>query len=115
VSLRPPKPQTPELTDPLSAALEQEVLAEKVSTLSRLNKKLGAAIARLNSHAAESSGQASDDEYEQLLKEAGEAVWHVMIQRELCGFTKHTAFFDEMGVPKAVRLRAGPLVRPPSP
>jgi len=111
VSLRPPKPSSPDLTDPLSAALEQEVLNEKVSTLSRLNKKLEAAISRLKSHSAESSGQASGDEYDQLLGEAGEAVWHVMIQRELCGFSKHTAFFDEMGVPKAVRLRAGPMVK----
>jgi len=52
----------------------------------------------------------SGDQYEALLDAAGEALWYVMIQRDLCGFRRHDLFFRELGVPAAVRLRMG-LVR----
>ncbi len=44
------------------------------------------------------------------MAEAGEALWHVTIQRELCGLTRHKEFFDHMKVPRAVRLRMGPVL-----
>ncbi|WP_150493965.1 DUF6665 family protein [Roseibium aquae] len=115
MSVRPPKSTNTFSADPLASVLDQEILEQKVSTLTRLNKKLETALTRLRAYNPADPGDPQDETYDILLQEAGEAVWHVMIQRELCGFRTHTAFFDEMGVPKAVRLRAGLVTRPPKP
>ncbi|PVB60282.1 DUF6665 family protein [Labrenzia sp. 011] len=92
--------------DPLAAALEQEIFAEKASTLSRLTAKLEKALSELQ--AAESTGELPAGEREFLVAQAGEALWHVVIQRELCGLRQHKAFNDFLAVPKEVRLRMGP-------
>lgn len=106
MSVRPPQLTKPADKDPLSAALEQEIFNEKASTLSRLNKKLEEALHRLEAAKTSEAGIANADPA--LLAEAGEALWHVTIQRELCGLREHKAFYDFLGVPKAVRLRMGP-------
>ena len=49
----------------------------------------------------------SDQEKEQLLNQAGQALWYVMIQRDLCGFHRHDLFMKEYEIPAAVRLRMG--------
>lgn len=108
MSVRPPKTYSAQQTDPITAALEQEILGEKIGTLSRLNKKLEAALKRIPVQEEEQT------EERQLIRqlrvaEAGEALWHVTIQRELCGLLKHQAYFDEMGVPRDVRLSCGPV------
>lgn len=94
--------------NPLEAALEYEIIAEKAATLSRLNKALETALDRIP---AEDLQAGSEAQTLRALRqaEAGEALWHVMIQRELCGLTSHKAFFDHMGVPAKVRLQAGPV------
>jgi len=48
-----------------------------------------------------------EDEHEALIAEAGEALWHVVIQRDLCGFRNHELFYREYDIPAAVRLRMG--------
>ena len=108
MSVRPPKAFLAKETDPITAALEQEILGEKIGTLSRLNKKLETALKQIP------AGELTESEEEHLTRqrlvaEAGEALWHVTIQRELCGLLKHQAFFNEMGVPKEVRLSCGPV------
>ncbi|MBD8891430.1 DUF6665 family protein [Roseibium litorale] len=108
MSVRPPKAFSAKETDPITAALEQEILGEKIGTLSRLNKKLEAALKQIPAE------EDIRNEKERLIRqlriaEAGEALWHVTIQRELCGLLKHQAFFNEMGVPKEVRLSCGPV------
>ena len=106
MSVRPPQ-QTRNLDkDPLSAALEQEVLNEKASTLSRLTKKLEEALTRLQEAGLDET--VSEEARLDLAAEAGEALWHVTIQRELCGLREHRAFYDFLGVPRAIRLRMGP-------
>lgn len=102
--VRPPQLTRPADKDPLSAALEQEIFNEKASTLSRLNRKLEEALTRLETPDADQE----PDLMHQRLAEAGEALWHVTIQRELCGLREHRAFYDFLRVPKAVRLRMGP-------
>lgn len=109
MSVRPPKSYTSEHKDPIAAALEQEILNEKASTLARLNRKLEAALARLPD-ARDGEPDLDSEALERRLAEAGEALWHVTIQRELCGLTRHREFFDHMKVPRAVRLRMGPLI-----
>lgn len=109
MSVRPPKAYSQDQTDPLSAALEQEVFAEKAGTLARLNTKLEEALARLPGDEA-AEAEMPEEKRERLLAEAGEALWHVTIQRELCGLTQHREFFDHMKVPRAIRLRMGPVL-----
>ncbi len=157
MTLRPPqalaaKSKLPD--NPVNAALEQEVLAEKMATYVRLVKKLeealaalrdferahgdsarsarGPARARPNGRASMASRPAggsrairhgltgcpdarpkdgtavSEKEKERLLDAAGEALWYVMIQRDLCGFRRHDLFYRDLRVPAAVRLRMGP-------
>ena len=106
MTVRPPQFTKRTDTDPLAAALEHEIFSEKAGTLARLNKKLEEALARL---AAEECDAGTTEEAMQMrLAEAGEALWHVTIQRELCGLREHKAFYDFVGVSKAVRLRMGP-------
>ncbi|WP_422377636.1 DUF6665 family protein [Roseibium sp.] len=106
MAVRPPQLTKPADKDPLAAVLEQEIFNEKAATLSRLNKKLEEALQRLE---ASGSAQAmTEEDLLPLLAEAGEALWHVTIQRELCGLREHKAFYDFLGVPKSVRLRMGP-------
>lgn len=110
MTVRPPKAYVNDQKDPVAAALEQEIFNEKAGTLARLNKKLEAALARLPKDGA-SAAELSPEQYARLLAEAGEALWHVTIQRELCGLTRHREFFDHMQVPRAVRLRMGPVLK----
>ncbi|MHA7777075.1 DUF6665 family protein [Roseibium sp. M-1] len=104
--VRPPQLTRPADKDPLAAALEQEIFSEKASTLARLTKKLEQELARLAE--AHDDPSTSEETCRQRLATAGEALWHVTIQRELCGLRQHKAFYDFMGVLPAVRLRMGP-------
>lgn len=104
--VRPPQSTRDTDKDPLSAALEQEIFNEKAATLSRLNKKLETALARLKE--AGSDPGLSREQLHHLKAQAGEALWHVTIQRELCGLRQHKAFYDFLGVPREIRLMMGP-------
>ena len=102
MTIRPPKSLAPTsaLTDdPLTACLEQEVLAEKAATYGRLVTQLEKALAKYQ-----------EEESEEALLSDGQALWYVMIQRDLFGFRRHDLFYKELNVPAAVRLRMG-LVR----
>ncbi|WP_417686404.1 hypothetical protein [Roseibium sp.] len=122
MSVRPPQAYLKQSADnPVAAALEQEIIAEKAGTLARLNKKLEQALSRIPpaedaSNTSPAGNPVDDPEFDNRkrlralrIAEAGEALWHVTIQRELCGLTRHKAFFDHMGVPACVRLGAGPV------
>lgn len=153
MSVRPPKALAPKgalQQDPLTAALEHEVLSEKAATYGRLVQQLEKALQALHAYEfahgestqvispltantdpkdpglreggltgrrafalasqhseTEHSARNEDAEYQALLDAAGQALWYVMIQRDLCGFRNHTLFYKEMNVPAAVRLRMG--------
>lgn len=102
--VEPPKALAPEQEsdNPLDEALQQEILAEKAATYSRLMKRLEAAL-----EAAREAETADEAERERRLDEAGEALWHVIIQRDICGLRQHELFYREMRVPREVRLRMG--------
>ncbi|WP_269580669.1 DUF6665 family protein [Roseibium sp. Sym1] len=106
MTVRPPSLNSISDKDPLAAALEQEIFNEKAATLARLNKKLEQALEKLAAAGADT--EPDRERLQHSLAEAGEALWHVTIQRELCGLREHRAFYDFLGVPKAVRLRMGP-------
>jgi hypothetical protein len=118
--IRPPRAFAKPETDPVSAALEHEVLAEKAATYARLMKRLEETlqalaaldgIAQFTPDANQSRPHAAQAhearERERLLDAAGEALWHVVVQRDLCGFRHTDAFMRQLRVPKAVRLRMG--------
>jgi hypothetical protein len=105
MSIRPPRAcAKPREADPLTAVLENEILAEKAATYGRLIKQLESSLEAL---AALAETQKEEDR-ERLLDLAGEALWHVVIQRDLCGFRNHELFLRDIAVPPAVRLRMGP-------
>jgi len=111
MSVRPPQFYSSRETfsDPLSAALQHEILGEKASTLGRLQKKLETALSRL---AAERVKLPTDTiAMARTLAEAREALWFVTIQRELCGLVRHVPYYDHMKVPMDVRLHMGPDVK----
>lgn len=97
MSVRPPKLLWRPPPKPAVDLLGDEILAEKAATLDRLYHRLEKSLAAL----------ALAPEDEDLLHSAGEALWHFVIQRELCGFRNTEAMLREIGVPAAVRLRMG--------
>ncbi len=111
MSLRPPQRFSNSFdADPLERALDYEVLAEKASTLGRLQKRLEKALVRLDEcGAGEADAQsAHGPAYAQALAEAGEALWYVVIQRELCGLRVNAAFYSDFRVPRSVIHAMGP-------
>ncbi|NVK35274.1 MAG: hypothetical protein HWE23_12385 [Rhodobacteraceae bacterium] len=110
MSVRPPKAFSQQAQDdPIAAALDQEILEEKVGTLTRLNKKLEKSLEAYAAKTECDEALRDKDLCMKLKAEAAEALWHVMIQRELCGMRSHQAFLNHMNVPREVRLIAGPV------
>ncbi|WP_067340627.1 hypothetical protein [Stappia indica] len=110
--------------DPLGELFREEAETERVATLVRLNKALADALARLRSSAArfhEAGPQAREEarrRWRRRHAEAGEALWSVLIQREMCGLHRHDAFLREFDVPRSVHLLMGPAataIDPPDP
>ena len=97
MGVQPPKLLWRPPPKPAVDVLGEEILAEKAATLGRLSHRLETALAAL--------ARAPGDE--ELLDRAGEALWHLVIQRELCGFRNTDAMLRDLQVPKAVRLRMG--------
>jgi hypothetical protein len=112
MSLRPPQRFSTLAQNPLQAALEAEVMQEKASTLSRAARRLEKALAALAAWDAR-PGQAWEREHEGLLAEAAEALWYLIIQRELMGLGGEERVCRDYRVPRAVRARLG--VRKPLP
>lgn len=110
--------------DPLGEVFREEAETERVATLVRLNKALVDALARLKASAArfhQAGPQAREEarhRWRRRHAEAGEALWNVLIQREMCGLRRHDAFLREFDVPRSVHLLMGPAataIEPPDP
>src|SRR5688500_12421767 len=106
---RPPNRSAPKA---LSATdvLEYEVLQEKASTLGRLTQAFETALAAFVEFDAAIGDKAHAEaaaRRQVLLDAAGQALWHFVIQRELCGFRNTEAVLREHRVPAIVRLRMG--------
>ncbi|MDQ0314141.1 DUF6665 family protein [Amorphus orientalis] len=107
MSVRPPKALAPKSqTTPVEEAINQEIRGEMAGTHGRLLRKLERGLAAL---AAFDADPARDDpaKRDALVAEAGEALWHIVVQRELMGLRRTKAFLDEYQVPGEVRLRMG--------
>ncbi len=91
-------------------ALEYELLQEKAWNLRRLGNRLRQALDALQAFDAERAGGAAPtdaERREELLAEAGEALWYYVVQREVSGMSDNAAMMREMGVPREVQLRMG--------
>lgn len=110
MSVRPPRILGRRRDDNPLQGLQHEVLEEKVATLSRLGRRLEQALERLAAfEEAEAGGgwHRAAGERERLLSEAGEALWHLVIQREAMGLRNTEQALKIYEVPQAVRLRMG--------
>lgn len=117
-----PTRKPPAGEDPLGEAIRHETLGEMAATLGRLNNELVTALTRLEG-ARERLLAAGDDgenaaelaeRWQRRHRTACEALWNVIIQRELCGLRRHDAFLESERVPHSVRILMGPasLARP---
>lgn len=95
------------------ATLEYEIAQERASALGRLGRRLEDALAALAAcpRTAASDGGARDN----LVEQAGYALWLFVVQREACGFNDNAQMMQDYGVPKEVHIRMEPLAMPRHP
>ncbi len=108
MSVQPPRifHRPSDNSDPITAALQHEILGEKASNLGRLQKKLEIALQDLRK--AQDLEPDNEEQMKTARAEACQALWYVTIQRELCGLTQHKTYFDQLNVPSDVRIGMGP-------
>ena len=80
-------------------AIEKEILGERAGALSRAMEALERAL-----HDLANGGVGLDD----LLEEARERLWFVVVQREAIGLTHHDVLYEVLRVPAEVRRFMGP-------
>src|SRR5215218_8485511 len=100
-AVKPPR-TTPTFTGPGNVdLLNYEIAQEKAATLSRIGKRLQAALDALAAFDA-ARGDAEDGDEgrrDALVAAAGEALWYYVIQREVCGLRDSEAVMRQLGVP----------------
>ena len=96
-----------------NAALEYEIVREQASSLGRLGRRLEAALAALQAFDASHARARHSSEREALLAEAGNLLWHFIVQREACGLRDSARAMQDYGVPNDVRARMGVFPRHP--
>lgn len=112
MTLRPPQSFAPGPKTGGLPALEYELMQEKAATLGRLARNFEQALAALAEFdRASGAGGNAPAEREQLLDEAGEALWCFLVQREACGLRNSEGVLREYRVPAAVRRRIGVVRR----
>jgi hypothetical protein len=89
------------------ATLEYEIAQERASALGRLGRWLEAALAVLAAcpRTATSEREIRDN----LVEQAGYALWLFVVQREACGLNDSAQVMQTYGVPNEVYARMGPL------
>lgn len=83
-----------------TAALENEIMAERASSMGAAERKVIKAIAAL---------AAAGAEREQQLDDARRAVWAYFVQREIIGFRKHADVIQELKIPAEVLVGLGAM------
>jgi hypothetical protein len=86
----------------------RELAQEKAASLGRAGRRLMSALDEL---ASWNSARSSEAAREDLVIEAGEALFFYVVQREACGLRDSAEVIQELSVPWEVQLRMGP--RPP--
>ncbi len=80
-----------------------EIAAEKAASLGRAGRRLESALAALR----EPQPTANENERDELLDDAGEALFFYLVQREACGLRDSAEVIDAFSVPAEVHLRMG--------
>jgi hypothetical protein len=80
--------------------LEAEIMAEKAASLGRAGKRVERILTELKVTA---DGAAR----EQLVSDAADAVYSLLVQRELCGLINSEPVFQDYAVPREVIARLG--------
>ena len=112
MTLRSPRSRS---NDRRESALDYEIVQEQAAALSRLGHALETALAALSRYdradrdrdggpAAETS---MNPEREQLVRDASDALWCFVVQREACGLRDQVLIFRAYNVPAEVKNRMG--------
>ena len=81
------------------AAINHEVAEEAAASLGRMGRKAQAALAALRDHQGE--GRAA------VLRAASEAVWCLLVQREVMGLRDRAQIVADYQIPREVMVRLG--------
>jgi hypothetical protein len=90
-------------------ALEYEIAQEQASALGRLGRRLETALAALADY--DRTNGASDTARGRLVREASDALWHYLVQREACGLRDPRPVLRDYRVPGEVFARMGAFSR----
>ena len=112
MTLRPPRMNSSKVR---GSALDYEIAQEQAAALGRLGRALEAALAALSEHDGllqSPSGDRPDQApagaaRERLLRDAGNALWCFVVQREAVGLRDQKAIMREYRVPIEVQNRMG--------
>ena len=83
------------------SAVDQEILAEKATSLGNAGRKVETCMEKLRSHQGDSETRMA------LVKSAADAVYAYFVQRELCGFRRHDDIIRDYAIPREVLVRLG--------
>ena len=92
------------------ATLDYEIAQEKASALGRLGRRLEAALTALA--ACPRTANADRKIRNDLVAQAGYALWLLVVQREACGLNNLAHLIQVYAVPNEVCARMGPLAVP---
>jgi phosphoribosyl-ATP pyrophosphohydrolase len=86
------------------AEIDKQIRSEKAHALQRAFEALEATVAELER--AATTGRRAE-----LVAEAGERLWFLVIQREAMGLTRHDVVYEMLRIPGEVRYAMGPRRR----
>jgi hypothetical protein len=108
MTLRPPRASSSSRTAPI-AALDYEIAQEQVSALGRMGRALEAALAALAEY--DRLHGAKDAARTRLVRDASDALWCFMVQREAIGLRDPRPVIRDYRVPAEVHNRMGAFGR----
>jgi len=117
MTLRPPRSDAHK---PRDSSLDYEIAQEQAAALGRLGRALEAALAALSQYDRAHAGRADEAAApappapamrERLVRQASDALWCFVIQREACGLRDQRSVVRDYRVPREVQNRMGALGR----
>jgi hypothetical protein len=91
--------------------LEYELVQEQAAALGRMGRALEAALAELRefdaAHRRVGAPEPAREDRRSLVREAGNALWMLVVQREACGLRDSRTLMRDYGVPGEVLLCSG--------
>lgn len=107
MTVRPPK-HTGSASSAVLNAVEAEVIAEQAASLARASRRLEKALATLAAFdagrplPAPEAGRAALRTRPEVLAEAREALWFLVVQREACGFRNSEEVLSAYAIPAEI-------------